>query len=59
MINTLVPSIAHLMAQPASVEGAMREAVAAYWNNERMTTDEAMLRLVAAAKTRPARAAQP
>ncbi len=59
MINTLVPSIAHLMAQPASVEGAMREAVAAYWNNERMTTDEAMLRLVAAAKPKAASPAQP
>ncbi|HEY0858954.1 MAG TPA: ABC transporter substrate-binding protein [Albitalea sp.] len=59
MINTLVPSIAHLMAQPASIEGAMREAVAAYWNNERMTTDEAMRRLVAAAKPKQARAGQP
>jgi len=59
MINTLVPSIAHLMAQPAGIEGAMREAVAAYWNNERMTTDETMNRLVAAAKARPAKGAKP
>ena len=59
MINTLVPSIAHLMAQPAHIEGAMREVVATYWNNDRMTTDEAMSRLVAASKTRPAKAVQP
>ncbi|WP_409970352.1 ABC transporter substrate-binding protein [Piscinibacter sp.] len=59
MINTLVPSIAHLMAQPAGIEGAMREAVAAYWNNERMTTDETMTRLVAAAKPRLAKGIKP
>ncbi len=59
MINTLVPSIAHLMAQSAHIEGAMREVVATYWNNDRMTADEAMSRLVAASKTRPAKAVQP
>jgi len=58
MINTLVPSIAHLMAQPASIEGAMREAVATYWNNDRMTTEEAMVRLVAAAKAKQAKVAK-
>jgi glucose/mannose transport system substrate-binding protein len=58
MINTLVPSIAHLMAQPASIEGAMREAVATYWNNDRMTAEEAMVRLVAAAKSRQAKVAK-
>jgi glucose/mannose transport system substrate-binding protein len=46
MINTLVPSIAHLMAQPASIETALREVVAAYWNDDRMTTEEAMARMV-------------
>jgi glucose/mannose transport system substrate-binding protein len=50
MINTLVPSIAHLMAQPAPIETAMREVVASYWNNERMTADEAMVRLIQATK---------
>jgi glucose/mannose transport system substrate-binding protein len=54
MINTLVPSIAHLMAQPAPIETAMREAVASYWNNDRMTTDDAMALLLAAAKAKPA-----
>ena len=58
MINTLVPSIAHLMAQPASIEGAMREAVATYWNNDRMTAEEAMVRLVAAAKPKQAKVAK-
>jgi glucose/mannose transport system substrate-binding protein len=46
MINTLVPSIAHLMAQPAPIETALREVVAAYWNDDRMTTEEAMARMV-------------
>ncbi|RQP21994.1 ABC transporter substrate-binding protein [Piscinibacter terrae] len=46
MINTLVPSIAHLMAQPAPIETALREVVAAYWNNDRMTTEEAMIKMV-------------
>ena len=59
MINTLVPSIAHLMAQPAPIETAMREVVASYWNNDRMTADEAMGRLMAAARPRPAKASSP
>ena len=46
MVNTLVPSIAHLMAQPAPIEQAMRDVVATYWNNDRMTAKEAMGRLV-------------
>ncbi|WP_280150554.1 ABC transporter substrate-binding protein [Piscinibacter sp. XHJ-5] len=53
MVNTLVPSIAHLMAQPAPIEHAMREVVAAYWNNDRMTPDEAMTRLVKVSRPRP------
>jgi len=41
-----------------SIEGAMREAVATYWNNDRMTTEEAMVRLVAAAKAKQAKVAK-
>jgi glucose/mannose transport system substrate-binding protein len=59
VINTLVPSIAHLMAQPPHIESAIRDAVATYWNNDRMTADEAMSRMVVAARTKPAAAAKP
>jgi len=53
MINTLVPSIAHKMAQPAPVEEAFRDTVAAFWNDDRMTSEQAMTRLLAAAKPKP------
>jgi glucose/mannose transport system substrate-binding protein len=59
MINTLVPSIAHLMAQPAPIETAMREVVASYWNNDRMTAEDAMARLVQAARPATKVAARP
>nr|WP_297355491.1 ABC transporter substrate-binding protein [uncultured Caldimonas sp.] len=51
MVNALVPSVAHKMVQPDAVEGALREAVAAYWNDDRITAQEAMQRFVAS--TRP------
>lgn len=53
MINTLVPSIAHKMAQPAAVEDAFKETVAAFWNDERITSAQAMDRFVAAARPKP------
>jgi glucose/mannose transport system substrate-binding protein len=48
--GTLVPSIAHGMAVPAAVEGAIKDVISQFWNNERMTPKEAMTRLTAAAK---------
>lgn len=49
MINTLVPSIAHKMVQPAAVEDAMKDAVAAFWNDDRITSADTMGRFAAAA----------
>lgn len=42
MLNNLVPSIAHRMVQDDATEKAVREAVAAFWNDERITADETM-----------------
>jgi glucose/mannose transport system substrate-binding protein len=53
MINTLVPSIAHKMAQPAAVEDAFKEAVAAFWNDDRMSSAQAMDRFLVAARPKP------
>jgi glucose/mannose transport system substrate-binding protein len=49
MINALVPSIAHKMVQPAAVEDAIKDAVAAFWNDDRTTGADTMRRFVAAA----------
>lgn len=46
--GTLVPSIS--MALPPAVEDAMREAVSAYWHDDRITARATMQRLVAAAR---------
>ena len=48
--GTLVPSIAHGMAVPASVEGAIKDVISQFWNDDRMTPKAAMTRLTAAAK---------
>lgn len=53
MINTLVPSIAHKMAQPAAIEDAFKETVAAFWNDDRMTSAQAMDRFVQGAQLKP------
>jgi len=50
--GTLVPSIAHGMAVPSSVEGAIKDVVSQYWNTDKMTAEQAQDRLVAAAKTK-------
>jgi glucose/mannose transport system substrate-binding protein len=46
--GTLVPSIS--MALPPAVEDAMREAVSAYWHDDRITARATMQRLAAAAR---------
>jgi glucose/mannose transport system substrate-binding protein len=46
--GTLVPGLA--MSVPPAVEDAMREAVSAYWHDDRITARMTMQRLVAAAR---------
>jgi glucose/mannose transport system substrate-binding protein len=48
--NTLVPSVS--MALPPPIEDAMRDAVSAYWHDDRVTAQATMQRLVAAARLR-------
>lgn len=48
--NTLVPSIS--MAVPPAVEDAMREAISAYWHDDRISAQATMERLAAAARRR-------
>ena len=48
--GTLVPSIAHGMAAPPAVAGAMQDAVSQYWNSDSMTVKEAMAAIANAAK---------
>lgn len=50
--GALVPSIAHGMAVPSAVEGAIKDVVSQFWNDDKMTSATAMDRLVAAAKTK-------
>ncbi|MET0335051.1 MAG: ABC transporter substrate-binding protein [Rhizobacter sp.] len=50
--NTLVPSIAHGMAVSSAAEGAIKDVVSQFWNTDNMTAEQAMDRLVAAAKTK-------
>ncbi len=46
--RTLVPGMS--MAAPPAVEDALREAISAYWRDDRMTPQAAMKRLVAIAR---------
>jgi glucose/mannose transport system substrate-binding protein len=46
----LVPSIAHGMAVPPAVDGAMKDVVSQFWNDERMSAKDAMAKLASAAK---------
>jgi len=48
----LVPSIAHGMAVPSAIEGALKDVVSNYWNSDKDTPEQTMDRLVAAAKTK-------
>jgi glucose/mannose transport system substrate-binding protein len=50
--GTLVPSIAHGMAVPAAVEGAIKDAVSQFWNTDGMSAKDAMGKIAAAAKTK-------
>jgi glucose/mannose transport system substrate-binding protein len=48
----LVPSVAHGMAISSAAEGAIKDAVSAFWNNDKQTVDEAMAKIAAAAATK-------
>ncbi len=48
----LVPSIAHGMAVAPAIDGAMKDVVSQFWNDDKMTVAAAMDKLVAAAKTK-------
>jgi glucose/mannose transport system substrate-binding protein len=50
--GSLVPSIAHGMSVPSAVEGAMKDVVSQFWNDDKMTSAQAMDKLAAAAKTK-------
>ncbi len=50
--GTLVPSIAHGMAVPSAVEGAIKDVVSQYWNTDGMSAKDAMAKIAAAAKTK-------
>jgi len=50
--GSLVPSIAHGMAVPPAAEGAIKDVVSQFWNDDKMTVAAAMDRLVAAARTK-------
>lgn len=50
--GSLVPSIAHGMAVPPAVEGAMKDVVSQFWNSDKMTAKDAMAKLASAAKTK-------
>ncbi len=50
--GSLVPSIAHGMAVPSATEGAIKDVVSQFWNDEKMTPAAAMAKLASAAKTK-------
>jgi glucose/mannose transport system substrate-binding protein len=50
--GTLVPSIAHGMAVPSATEGAIKDVVSQFWNDDKMDAKAAMGKLAAAAKTK-------
>jgi glucose/mannose transport system substrate-binding protein len=50
--NSLVPSIAHGMAVSSAAEGAIKDVVSQFWNTDTETAEQAMDKLVAAAKSK-------
>ena len=47
--GSLVPSIAHGMAVPEASAGGIKDVVSQFWNDDKMTSAQAMERLAAAA----------
>jgi glucose/mannose transport system substrate-binding protein len=50
--GTLVPSIAHGMAVPSAVEGAMKDVVTQFWNDDKMSVKDAVAKLASAARVK-------
>jgi len=50
--GTLFPSIAHGMAVPPAVEGAIKDVISQFWNDDKQTPSAAAGKLLAAAKTK-------
>lgn len=48
----LVPSVAHGMAIRPAAEGAIKDAVSQFWNDDKMSVADAMKKIASAAKTR-------
>jgi glucose/mannose transport system substrate-binding protein len=48
----LVPSVAHGMAISPATEGAIKDLVSQFWNDDKISVDEGQKRLVAAAATK-------
>jgi glucose/mannose transport system substrate-binding protein len=48
--GSLVPSIAHGMAVPSAAEGAIKDAVSQFWNDDKMSAKDAMAKIASAAK---------
>ncbi|TXI16456.1 MAG: carbohydrate ABC transporter substrate-binding protein [Roseateles sp.] len=49
--GSLVPSIAHGMAVPSATEGAIKDVVSQFWNNDTVTVAQTKQRLLSAAKS--------
>lgn len=50
--GSLVPSTAHGMAIPPATEGAIKDVVSQFWNDDKVTVVDAMKKIAAAAKTK-------
>ena len=50
--NTLLPSIAHGMAVPPAAEGAIKDAVSKYWNDDKETSKDAQADILKASKAK-------
>jgi glucose/mannose transport system substrate-binding protein len=50
--NTLLPSIAHGMAVPPAAEGAIKDAVSKFWNDDKETAKDAQAEILKASKTK-------
>ena len=50
--GSLLPSIAHGMAVKPAAEGAIKDAVSQFWNDDKVSVADAMKKIAAAAKTK-------
>ena len=50
--GSLVPSVAHGMAIAPATEGAIKDAVSQFWNDDKISVADAMKKIATAAKTK-------